>query len=109
MSGDHVFDQRVGGPIESPRGHLPDRAEQLVDRNAQPGRQFMQRAGMRMVPGADHAANRPLVELAGTDHVLKRQPVAGHQAAEIRGDRRPIAVTHAGGNGNHASRTFTGF
>jgi hypothetical protein len=86
MAGDDAIDERVRGPIELARGAAAGRAEEFVDFDAEPLGQFMERAGVRVRAAADDPADGPLVERRGGDHIVKRQPLAGHMPAEVKGD-----------------------
>src|SRR5262245_38887839 len=92
MPRDEVLDERVGRSIELPRQNARDRLEQLVDRNAEAGGQLVQRAGMRMRDAAGEATERALVERRGLYHVIEREVVAGHEAAQVAGHDCGVAV-----------------
>src|SRR4051812_13091850 len=92
MPRDAAVDQRVGGPIKSPRRGPGNWLEQLVNRNTETPGQLVQRAGMRMSDAESQAAKRSLVKLSGRHDLLKRQVVAGHNAAEVPGHSPGIAV-----------------
>ena len=101
MLGHTAFDQRVGGPIELPRGRPRNRLEQLVDRNAQALGQFVKRAGMRIRCAAREGAECALVELGGGYHLLECEIIASHDATKVRRHGRGVAILCA--DGNHAS------
>jgi hypothetical protein len=52
----------------------------------------MERAGMRMRATADDPADGPLVERRGGDHIVKRQPLAGHVPAKVEGDNGRVGL-----------------
>ncbi len=81
--GGAAIDERVGGAIESARGHSGHRLKQFVDGNAQPLSQFVECASVGMGNAASQAAKGPLVEFAGGDDRFERQIVAGHNAAQV--------------------------
>src|SRR4051794_24443333 len=92
MLGHAVLDERIGGPVETPRCRMTHRLKQLVDRNAQSKGELMKRAGMRMRDATSQAAERSLIERGGRHHLLERQVVPGHNATQIPGHSRCVAV-----------------
>lgn len=96
MTRDHAFDQRIGCAIELARRMSAGRPEQIVDRHAEAVRQLVKRAGVRIRCAAREAADGTLVELGGGDYVLKRETGAGHDAAQVHGDRGGILVEKRG-------------
>src|SRR5690606_18783954 len=57
--------------------------EQLVGVDPQAGGQLVKGAGVGTGLAAKNAADRPLVEPGGVDHVDQREPLANHDAAHV--------------------------
>src|SRR6476646_7719182 len=92
MLGHAAIDQGIGGPIKSPRRRPRNGLEKLVDRNAQTVSQLVERACMWMRNATSQTAQRSSVELGGGHYLLEREVVAGHEAAQVAGHGRGVAV-----------------
>ena len=97
MGGDDAFDQRVGGPIELPRrASWPSGRNSSSIETPKPARQFVQRAGVRMVaPRTTPRIVRSSSPVASTTSSNVR-PSRAIKPAEIGGDDGRVAVTRRG-------------
>ena len=73
---DDLFDHRIGIPIEPAMRQQRRILKQLIRIHAQPGRQPMQRAGMRFINPRQNALERPFIEPGTRDQILQRKALA---------------------------------